>query len=184
MTTSLSNRPSRTGPDRAARGGADQGQQFLTFVLDRETYAAGILAIKEILEYGGLTRVPMMPEFVQGVINLRGSVVPVIDLKARFGHGRTEPARRTCIVIVEVRSDDSTHDLGIMVDGVSEVVEIPEDGIGPAPAFGARIRNDFIRGMGKIGERLIVVLDLGRVLSVEEMAQLGGVDAHDPQVRQ
>lgn len=146
--------------------------QYLTFRLGGETYALEILHIKEIIEYGGLTEVPLMPRFLRGVINLRGAVVPVIDLAVRFGRPPTEIGRRSCIVIVEVQYDDSWHDLGVIVDAVDEVLELPAEDIEPAPAFGAQLRAEFIRGMGKLGGRFVIVLALEHVLSIEEMAQL------------
>ena len=156
------------------RATTDQGQ-YLTFMLGGEVFAIGILRIKEIIEWGEITDVPMMPEFIRGVINLRGRVVPVVDLAARFGRGVTEVARRTCIVIVETLAEDATEghqDIGIMVDAVNEVVEIAATDIEPAPSFGARIRPEFISGMAKRKDRFIVVLDVSRVLSIDEMAAL------------
>lgn len=135
-------------------------------------FAVGILNVKEIIEYGNLTEIPMMPAFIRGVINLRGSVVPVIDLSARFGGKVSEVQRRTCIVIVEVRQDDTKHDIGIMVDAVSEVLEIPSSEIEPPPAFGAKIRADFIAGMGKVNNKFVIILEIQKVLSVDEMAML------------
>lgn len=150
-------------------------QQYLTFMLGGETYAMGILAIKEIIEYGNLTEVPRMPDFIRGVINLRGAVVPVIDLGARFGKQATSISRRTCIVIIEVTNGEETQDIGVMVDAVNEVLEIPASEIEPAPSFGANIRADFIDGMGKIGGRFVIILNIRQVLSVEEMSTLAGV---------
>ncbi len=157
----------REDPDFDAR-------QYLTFSLAGEMYAVGILHVKEIIEYGSLTEIPMMPAFIRGVINLRGAVVPVIDLGARFGGRRMEIGRRSCVVIVELADGDERHDLGILVDTVSEVLEIGAADIEPPPAFGARIRTDFIAGMGKIAGRFVVILDVRHVLSVEEMATLSG----------
>jgi purine-binding chemotaxis protein CheW len=149
---------------------AGEANQYLTFALAGEMFAVGILNVKEIIEYGNLTEIPMLPAFIRGVINLRGAVVPVIDLAARFGGKASVAQRRSCIVIVEVREDDGTHDVGVMVDAVSEVLEIPGAEIEPAPAFGARIRADFIAGMGKVGGKFVIILDIMRVLSAEEMA--------------
>jgi purine-binding chemotaxis protein CheW len=154
-------------------------QQYLTFTLHGEMFAVGILNVKEIIEYGNLTEIPMMPSFIRGVINLRGSVVPVVDLSARFGNQSTEVGKRTCIVIVEVQEGDFKHDIGLMVDAVSEVIEIAASEIEPAPTFGAKIRADFIHGMGKVAGRFVIILDIMKVLSAEEIAQLsGGVAAH------
>ena len=152
-------------------------QQYLTFMLHGEMYAVGILNVKEIIEYGQLTEIPMMPAFIRGVINLRGSVVPVIDMAARFGGQHAQVQRRTCIVIVEVRQDDAKHDLGIMVDAVSEVIEIHGADIEPPPSFGAKIRADFIAGMGKVAGKFIILLDIQRVLSIEELSTLGTMGA-------
>lgn len=146
--------------------------QYLTFLLGGEMYAIGILNIKEIIEYGQVTEVPMMPAFIRGVINLRGRVVPVIDLQARLGKPSTAITKRSCIVIVEVESDGDHQDVGMVVDSVSEVLEIPASEIEPAPSFGAKIRSDFISGMGKISGKFVILLSVSRVLSVEEMSSL------------
>jgi purine-binding chemotaxis protein CheW len=146
--------------------------QYLTFMLGGETFAIGILAIKEIIEYGGVTEVPMMPASVRGVINLRGAVVPVMDLAVRFGRQPSEITKRTCVVIVEVEADGEQQVLGVMVDSVSAVLEIPASEIEPAPSFGARIPTDFIAGMGKVSGRFVIILNVSRVLSVDEVAML------------
>jgi purine-binding chemotaxis protein CheW len=147
-------------------------QQYLTFVLGGETYAIAILCIKEIIEYGQLTGVPMMPACIRGVINLRGAVVPVVDLQARFGRDSAAVSKRTCIVIVEVAVDNGKQDIGVMVDQVNEVVEIPGTEIEPAPSFGSGIRSEFISGMGKIEGKFVVILSLDAALSVEDLARL------------
>ena len=152
-------------------------RQYLTFLLGGEMYAVETLSVKEIIEYGKVTAVPMMPPSIRGVINLRGAVVPVIDLKARFGGNATELSRRTCIVIIELTSDEETHVVGIVVDAVSEVLEIPAGDIEPPPSFGARIRTDFISGMGKVAGKFVILLDIGRVLSADELASLAGIEA-------
>ncbi len=157
-----------------AADSSDEARQYLTFALAGEMYAVAILNVKEIIEYGTLTEIPMMPPFIRGVINLRGAVVPVIDLAARFGGRPTEIGRRTCIVIIELSESDARQDVGIVVDAVSEVLEIPPTEIEPPPAFGARIRTDFIDGMGKVAGKFVVILDVRRVLSVDEMATLAG----------
>lgn len=162
-------------PARVAASATPAGEspsQYLTFALGGEMFAVGILNVKEIIEYGHLTEIPMMPLFIRGVINLRGSVVPVIDLSARFGGKTTEPSRRTCIVIVEVSDGEARHDIGIMVDAVSEVLDIPPTDIEPPPSFGAKIRADFIFGMGKVAGKFVILLNIHRVLSVDEIAQL------------
>jgi purine-binding chemotaxis protein CheW len=155
---------------------AGQQQQYLTFMLGGEVFAIGILAIKEIIEYGQLTEVPRMPASIRGVINLRGAVVPVIDLGARFGKQATAVSKRTCIVIIEVRSEtggeEATQVVGVMVDAVNEVLDIPAGEIEPSPSFGARIRADFIMGMGKVDGKFVIILNADKVLSVDEMSEL------------
>jgi purine-binding chemotaxis protein CheW len=151
------------------------GTQYLTFMVAREMFALPIEGIKEIVEYREPTDVPMMPPFIRGVINLRGRVVPVIDLCARFGRGRSEPTRRTCFVILELRHDEANHDIGVLVDAVSAVQDIADADVEPPPSFGARLRPDFISGMGRVGEKFVVILDLGKVLSVDELSTLGGI---------
>jgi purine-binding chemotaxis protein CheW len=147
-------------------------QQYLTFVLGGEMFAIEILNVREIIEYGALTTVPMMPAFIRGVINLRGAVVPVIDLSVRFARAPVEVTRRTCIIIIEIDNAGERQDIGIVVDSVSEVLDIPSNMIEPPPAFGARIRTDFIHGMGKVNDRFVIILNVDQVLSVDEMAQL------------
>jgi len=165
--------------ERQAAAAVPAGQ-YLTFMLGGEAYAIGILAIKEIIENGQMTRVPMMPEFIRGVINLRGAVVPVIDLGVRFNAQATVMGKRTCIVILEVESDGESHDVGILVDAVNEVMDIAAADVEPAPAFGTHIRTDFIAGMGKVEDKFVVILDPARVLSVDEMAALAQTTAQAP----
>jgi purine-binding chemotaxis protein CheW len=161
-----------------AQRNSEQGEeaQYLTFQLGGEMFAIGILHIKEILEYGNLTTVPMMPAFIRGVINLRGAVVPVVDLSARFGRKTAEATRRSCIVIIEVEVESGVQDIGLMVDAVSAVLEIAGSDIEPAPSFGARIRADFISGMAKIDAKFVILLNVGKVLSVDEMTLLADVN--------
>ena len=164
---------------------APRPTQFLTFMLGQEQYAVGILHIKEIIEYGSLATVPMMPDCVRGVINLRGAVVPVLDLSARFGRAVSSIGKRSCIVIVEVGEGDGEVDaqrqpkqvLGMLVDAVNAVVDINATDIEPAPSFGTRIRPDFIAGMGKCGGKFVVLLDIEQVLASEEIATLARASA-------
>ena len=151
---------------------AEQSQQYLTFMLTGETFAMGILAIKEIIEYANVTEVPMMPEYVRGVINLRGSVVPVIDLSVRFGKPASPVTKRTCIVIIEVVANGERQVLGVIVDAVNAVLDIPASEIEPPPAFGASIRTDFIQGMGKVNSKFVILLDVEHVLAADEMSLL------------
>lgn len=152
----------------------DSGQ-YLTFLQRGEMFAIGILGIKEIIEYANLTTVPLMPVFISGVINIRGAVVPVIDLSARFGREAAVTTRRSCIVIIETDNEGEKIDIGIIVDSVSEVLEIPPVDIEPAPHFGTNIRADFISGMGKINDKFVIILDINRVLSIDEMGDLVGI---------
>jgi purine-binding chemotaxis protein CheW len=157
-------------------GGTDLApDQFLTFLLGKEMFGVGILGIKEIIEYRTPTDVPMMPPALRGVINLRGAVVPVVDLQQRFGRAASEVTKRTCIVIVEVANGNERQVLGLLVDAVSEVLEIAADDIAPAPAFGAGIRRDFIHGMGKVGERFVILLDADAALSTQEFVAMAGI---------
>lgn len=164
---------SRAGRAVAA---ADRAQ-YLTFMLGGEVFAIGILAVKEIIEYGGLTTVPMMPDCIRGVINLRGAVVPVMDLAARFGRQPTEVGKRTCIVIVELETQGEQHVVGVVVDAVNAVLEIAASEIEPAPSFGAKIRTDFIEGMGKVNGKFVILLNVGNVLSADEIGALAGLAA-------
>jgi purine-binding chemotaxis protein CheW len=160
------------GQSGAMIAAVSEPQQYLTFVLGTETYAIGILQIKEIIEFSGLTSVPMMPACIRGVINLRGAVVPVLDLAVRFCRQPTAATRRTCIVIVELLFEGTTQNIGVIVDAVNEVLEIPVADIEPAPSFGARLRAEFIRGMGKVAGKFVIILDTDRVLSGAEIVAL------------
>ncbi len=163
-----------TAPNQTAIPAAhvEQPRQYLTFTLGSEVFAIGILAIKEIIEYSSLTTVPMMPEYVRGVINLRGAVVPVLDLSVRFGKPASPVTKRTCIVIIEISTAGQRQDVGVVVDAVDSVLDIPPEQIEPAPAFGARISTDFIQGMGKVNGRFVILLDVNCVLAPEEAALL------------
>lgn len=147
---------------------------YLTFMVDNDLYAVQIMRVKEIIEYHGLTTVPMMPPFIRGVINLRGSVVPVVDLRVRFGNRPTDPTKKTCFVIVEVPAEKGWQEIGVVVDSVSEVLSIPGNEIEPPPTFGAKIRADFIDGMGKIDSGFVIILCVEKVLSVDELANING----------
>lgn len=152
---------------------ASEANQYLTFMLAGDVYAIGILAIKEIIEYHSITQVPMMPASVRGVINLRGAVVPVLDILVAFGRESSPVTKRTCIVIVEVMLEDSRQVLGVVVDAVNEVLDMAQDDIEPPPAFGAKIRTDFIHGMGKIKGNFVIILNLDRIFSVQDLQALG-----------
>jgi purine-binding chemotaxis protein CheW len=166
----------RTARQQGRSAGLDtavqQGQQYLTFVVAGESFAIPIAAVKEIIEYRQPTDVPMMPSFMRGVINLRGRVVPVIDLSARFGRGKGETTRRSCIVIVEIHHQEQESDIGVAVDAVNAVLDIADADIEPPPSFGARLRAEFIGGMGKVAEKFVIILEIDKVLSVDELSSL------------
>ena len=143
--------------------------QYLTFVLGGEVFALGILAIKEIIEYSDLTTVPMTPEYVRGVINLRGAVVPVLDLLVRFARQPSPVTKRTCIVIVEINAGGERHDIGLVVDAVNAVLDIPAGDIEPPPAYGASVRTEYIHGMAKVNNRFVILLDVDQALAAEEL---------------
>lgn len=147
-------------------------QHFLTFLLRDECFGISINSVKEIIEYDNVTPIPLMPDFVKGVLNLRGDVVPVIDLSIRFNKAPTEVQKRTCIVILEIIFEDQIVTIGAVVDSVSEVIEINMDNIEPAPTFGARIRAQFILGVANVGEQFVILLRGERVLSLDEMAAI------------
>ena len=152
----------------------ERRDQYLAFTLGGETFAMDIRSIREVIQFGGITDVPLMPPFIRGVINLRGSVVPVIDLFVRFGRPPTTTAHRTCIVILELVQGENTAELGVLVDNVSEVLSIGESEVEPAPAFGSGICSEFIAGVAKVNDRFVILLDVSHVLSVEELAALIG----------
>lgn len=141
----------------------------MTFMLDNDAYAIGILSIKEIIEYTTMTEVPLMPACVRGVINLRGAVVPVMDLQVRFGQTPSPVTKRTCIVIVEVLGPEGQQVMGVVVDAVNEVLDIDASDIEPPPAFGTRIRTDFISGMGKVRGKFVILLNVNRVLDLDDL---------------
>jgi len=165
---------SQTASTPALAASADSlPTQYLTFTLAGETFAIGILAIKEIIEHRGVTEVPMMPAAIRGVINLRGAVVPVLDLLARFGKPSSVVGKRTCIVIVEMVLHDERQVIGVMVDAVSEVLDIPACDIEPAPSFGTRVGREFIAGMGKVRGKFVILLNVDQVLSLSDIDALG-----------
>lgn len=147
--------------------------QYLTFMLSDEEYAVPIMQVKEIIEYNDLTSVPMVPAFIAGALNLRGGIVPVINLAIKFGIPASEITRRTCVVIMEVMLDNEQTVIGMLVDKVLQVIDIADENIDAAPTLGAQMRTDFIRGMGKLDDRFVIILAINKVLSVEEVAVVG-----------
>jgi purine-binding chemotaxis protein CheW len=148
--------------------------QYLTFHVAGEEYAAPILQVKEIIEFGTVTKVPTMPEFVRGVINLRGSVVPVVDLAAKLGLPLTNVTRLSCIVIAEVMIDGEETVVGVLVDAMGQVIDLPPKDIEKPPAFGTRARADCLRGMGKLGNKFVMILDLETVLGMAALLDASG----------
>jgi purine-binding chemotaxis protein CheW len=155
---------------------AAENIQYLTFTLAEEVFAIDIARVREVLDFTTITRVPCTPEFMRGVINLRGSVVPVVDMRLKFGMPATELGMNTCIVIVEVTVDGEQTVLGAMADSVREVLELEPESIEPPPRIGTRLNIEFIRGMGKRDEQFMIILDIDRVFSFAELAAIQGMD--------
>jgi purine-binding chemotaxis protein CheW len=154
--------------------GVEQSQ-YLTFHIAGEEYAVGILQVREIIQYETVTKVPKTSPWIRGVINLRGGVVPVVDLAVKFALPETAITKATCIVISEVRLAGEATVIGVLADAVSQVVELRPDDIAPPPSFGTAVRADFLLGMGKVGRKLILMLDIDKVLSTDEL--LAATDA-------
>ena len=168
---SLSTSRGHAAHDASSQIDSDSAQ-YLTFLLADEVFAVGILVIKEIIQFGQLTTVPLMPPYIRGVINLRGAVVPVIDLHARFGRGVAPVGKRTGIVILEIAHHDEMHVIGIMVDAVSAVIDIARNQIEPPPSFGSSVRTDFIEGIGKVNQQFVIILDVASTFAVGELAPM------------
>lgn len=149
-----------------------ESSQYLTFILGDEVFAMDIRTVREIIQHAAMTIVPHMPPFVRGVINLRGAVVPVIDLQSRFGRAPAQIGKKTCIVIFDASRDNEKIELGLMVDAVSEVIEIAPAQIEVPPQFGTTIQRDFIRGLGKVDGEFIVILEPEHALNIDDMALL------------
>lgn len=151
---------------------SEQEGQFLTFLMGDDQYSLDIMLVKEIIAYSDVMKVPMLPDYIKGVINIRNKVVPVIDLSMRFGKGKTEIGKLTCIIIMELKKGDHKVEIGIIVDSVSEVLSLSQDEIENTPEFGDDVRADFISGMGRVGDRFIIMLNVSRVLNVEDISLL------------
>lgn len=150
----------------------DLVMKYLTFILGDKSYAISILKIKEILEYGSVTPIPKMPDFICGAINLRGKLVPVIDLLERLGNGKSEIEKRSCIVIVEMTFGNEVLNIGVIVDAVSKVMDFKKSEIEEAPSFGGTVETDFIEGMGKVDEDFVIILNIDCVLSLGDLSLL------------
>jgi purine-binding chemotaxis protein CheW len=155
-------------------GEITETRQYLTFRLGNEIFATDVAKVREVLDLTTITAILRTPEFMAGVINLRGSVVPVVDLRLCFEMSKTETTRNTCIVVVEVQLDGESTIIGALADSVEEVIDLEPEQIQPAPRIGMQIRTDFIRGMGKRDTQFIMILDIDRVFSVEELAAVHG----------
>lgn len=155
--------------------GITETVQYLTFKLADEVFALDVAKVREILEITTITKVPQTPEFMRGVINLRGSVVPVIDMRLKFGMSVTEQTVNTCIIVVEINLDGDAIVVGALADSVQEVVEMEPESIEAAPHIGARLNTDFIKGMGKYGSRFVMILDIDKLFSSDELADLSQV---------
>ncbi|MDH5444923.1 MAG: chemotaxis protein CheW [Gammaproteobacteria bacterium] len=150
-----------------------EGDKFLTFRLNNTVYGVEITRIKEIIEYGGITRIPMTPPCIRGVINLRGNVVPVVDMAERLEVGHeTDVSRRTCVIITEMEDEGEKMDIGFVVDAVDQVVGIHEDHIEATPSFGTDVKSEFIAGMGNVNEKFVILLDVDTVFDVEALGTL------------
>lgn len=149
--------------------GVTETSQYLTFKLDQETYALDITQVREVLDFSEFTKVPRMPEFMRGVINLRGGVVPVVDLRLKFGMTRTEKTIDTCVIIIDLDIDGQDTLLGALADSVQEVLSIEPDQILSPPKIGTRLNTDFIKGMGKKDDEFVIIIDIDKIFSLEEV---------------
>jgi purine-binding chemotaxis protein CheW len=155
----------------------EKAATYLTFMLGEEVFAIDVQKVREVLDYTSITRVPRTPDFMRGVINLRGSVVPVIDMRLKFGMNATQDTVDTCVIVMEISLDGETTVIGALADSVKEVFDLDPGQIEPPPRIGTRLNTEFIRGMGKYEEQFIIILDIDRVFSADELALVG--DAGD-----
>ena len=152
-----------------------QSTQFLTFTLSDEVFAVDISKVREVLEFHEVTKVPQTPEMMRGVINLRGAVVPVIDLRLKFGMEMTDKTVNTCVIIVEITLDNELTLIGALADSVQEVMDLDSEHIEPPPKLGTQLNSEVIKGMGKRGDEFIIILDIERIFSMDEMMLLQSV---------
>ena len=155
--------------------------QYLSFKLGEEIFAVDVAKVREILDVTAITKVPQTPDFMRGVINLRGSVVPVMDMRLKFGMPPTEQTVNTCIIVMEVTPDGETMVLGSLADSVQEVLDLEPDQIEAPPRIGTRLRSDFIKGMGKQNERFIIILDIDRIFNADELEVIAGTMTDEEQ---
>ncbi len=168
----MSHHPAPTAAANSSQATRDEALQYLTFSLGDEVFALDIRCVREIIQHSAMTVVPLMPEFVRGVINLRGAVVPVIDLQSRLGRPRADIGKKTCVIIFDVGPEGDKVELGLLVDAVSEVIDIAPAAIEPPPQFGTTIAREFMRGLGKVGAAFIVILEPERALNIDDMVAL------------
>jgi len=154
---------------------SDETTQFLTFTLGEDVFAIDVTMAREVLDLCEVTRVPQVPDYMLGVINLRGSVVPVIDMRRKFGMPKAEKTRDTCIVVVEVDVDGEPVVVGALADSVREVLDLRPDQIEPPPRIGTRLKTEFIKGMGNLEDRFVIILDINRVFGADELALAQGL---------
>ena len=160
--------------------GITETTQYLTFRLGEEIFALDIAKVREVLDYTNITKVPRTPEFMRGVINLRGNVVPVVDMRLKFGMTKTEQTVNTCIIIVEISVDGDTTVLGALSDSVQEVLDLGPDQIEPAPRIGTRLRTEFIRGMGKRDDHFVIILDIDKIFTADELSLVQETVSSEP----
>ncbi|MFQ3236250.1 MAG: purine-binding chemotaxis protein CheW [Paraglaciecola sp.] len=157
-------------PTSSRPASGNNNRQFLTFVVNTDIYGIDILSIKEIIDYDNITRVPMVASFIAGMVNLRGNVVPVIDLAKRFSAQPSARTKRSSIIIVDLKFNEQSMAIGIIVDEVSEVIDVSSLEIIPAPEFGTKIRTDFISGISKVEKRLLILLNIENILDIDELS--------------
>lgn len=162
--------------------GIIETSQYLTFKLDEEIYALDINQVREVLDFKDVTKVPRMPDFMRGVINLRGGVVPVVDLRLKFGMSMTDKTVDTCIIIIEISLGGEMTMIGAIADSVQEVMTLEPDQIEPAPKLGTRLNTEFIKGMGKRNDEFIILLDIDKIFSSEEISQVVGTEVEVAEV--
>jgi purine-binding chemotaxis protein CheW len=163
----------------SGRGTMQKAGKYLTFAIGKEEYGLEILKVREIIGFMDITAVPQMPSYIKGVINLRGQVIPVIDLRAKFCMQTAERTEETCIIVVEITQQGRKFSTGIVVDHVSEVLDIPGEAIEESPQFGSAVKTDFILGMGKVGERVKILLDIDKVLATVDMQTLNAINVKE-----
>ncbi len=153
----------------------DGAFQYLTFLIGNAIYGIDVDHIKEVIEYKSVLRIPLVPDFIKGVINLRGDVIPVVDLSARLYGKKADITKFTCVIILEIEDDGGSSILGVMIDAVKAVINLQPDEMDPSPEFGARIRTDFIHAVGKFNDEFIIILNLKRVLDGGELSNFGNM---------